>query len=178
MLHGYVSLLGTFTLFIYKALNNRLTLSCSYNRLNSHSDGTHSLQWIHWASDVVIRFFQIHSVEEANSSTSWIHLEWPEGVYFKHIFIFRSTVPLISHISAKRVPLKAACDWEINGLSILHTTSQANSKCPNSCAVRYHICKQPTVEVKSLHTASYKICKMLIILPSERDHTKCMLLFI
>ncbi len=34
-----------------------------------------------------------------------------------------------------------------------------------------------TVEVKSLH-APCRICKMLIVLPSKRDHTKCMLLFI
>ncbi len=166
-----MSLLGTFTLFIYKALNNRLTLSCSYNRLNTHSDGTHSLQWIHWARDVMLSFFQIHSVEEANSSTSWIHLEWPEGEYILSIFSFL----IISQISAKRVPLKAACDWEINGLSIRHTTSQANSYCPNSCAVRYHVCKQHTVEVKSLHTPC-RIGKMLIILPSKRDHTKRMLI--
>ncbi len=33
------------------------------------------------------------------------------------------------------------------------------------------------VEVKSLHTPC-RICKMLIVLPSKRDHTKCMLLFI
>ncbi len=29
-----------------------------------------------------------------------------------------------------------------------------------------------TVEVKSFHTPC-RICKMLIILPSKRDHTKC-----
>ncbi len=34
-----------------------------------------------------------------------------------------------------------------------------------------------TVEVKPLHTTC-RICKMLIILLSKRDHTKCMLLFI
>ncbi len=34
-----------------------------------------------------------------------------------------------------------------------------------------------TVEVKSLHTP-YRICKIFIILPSKKDHTKCMLLFI
>ncbi len=34
-----------------------------------------------------------------------------------------------------------------------------------------------TVEVKSLH-APCRICKMLIILPNKRYHTKCMLLFI
>ncbi len=34
-----------------------------------------------------------------------------------------------------------------------------------------------TVEVKILLTP-FRICKMLIILPNKRDHTKCMLLFI
>ncbi len=39
--------------------------------LDSYSDGTHSLQRIHWwASDVMLHFFQ--SDEETNSSTYWM----------------------------------------------------------------------------------------------------------
>ncbi len=46
-------------------------LSC----LDSHSDGTHSLQSIHWwASDVMLNF-SICSAEETNSST------WPDRKY-------------------------------------------------------------------------------------------------
>ncbi len=42
-------------------------ISCLY----SHSDGTHSLQSIHWrASDVMLNFSK--SDEETNSSTSWM----------------------------------------------------------------------------------------------------------
>ncbi len=42
--------------------------------LDSHSDGTHSLQSIHWwASDVMLHFSK--SDEETNSSTSWMARE-------------------------------------------------------------------------------------------------------
>ncbi len=45
----------------------RFLISC----LNSHSDGTHSLQSIHWwASDVMLIFSKICSDEDTNSSTS------------------------------------------------------------------------------------------------------------
>ncbi len=37
--------------------------------LDFHSDGTHSLQRIHCCAAT---FFQIFSIEETNSSTSWI----------------------------------------------------------------------------------------------------------
>ncbi len=58
--------------------------------LDSHSDGTHSLQRIHWwTSDA--KFLQICSDEETNSSTSWKAWEW---VHIKHIFIFVWTIPL------------------------------------------------------------------------------------
>ncbi len=47
--------------------------------LDSHSDGTHSLQRIHcWANDVMLHFSK--SDEETNSPTSWMTWEW---VYFK-----------------------------------------------------------------------------------------------
>ncbi len=46
-------------------------ISCLY----SHSDGTHSLQSIHWrASDVMLNFSK--SDEETNSSTSWMDWGW------------------------------------------------------------------------------------------------------
>ncbi len=52
--------------------------------LDSHSDGTHSLQRIHWwASDVMLHFSK--SDEETNSSTSWMTWGW---VNFKQIFYF------------------------------------------------------------------------------------------
>ncbi len=45
--------------------------------------------------------------------------------------------------------------------------------------INIHICTHIYIQlkVKSLHTPC-RICKMLIILPSKRDHKKCMLLFI
>ncbi len=51
--------------------------------LDSHADGTHSLQRIHWwASDVMLHFSK--SDEETNSSTSWMAWEW---IHFQQIFI-------------------------------------------------------------------------------------------
>ncbi len=55
--------------------------------LDSHSDGTHSLQSIHcWASDGMIHFSK--SDEETNSSTSLMEY------IFSSFFIFRWTSPL------------------------------------------------------------------------------------
>ncbi len=52
--------------------------------LDSHSDGTHPLQSIHWwASDGMIHFSKPD--EETNSSTSWMAWGW---LHFQHIFIF------------------------------------------------------------------------------------------
>ncbi len=45
-------------------------LWCFYQMLDSHSDGTHSLQSIHcWASDAMLHFSK--SDEETNSARSW-----------------------------------------------------------------------------------------------------------
>ncbi len=43
--------------------------------LNSHSDGTHSLQRIYWWASDVMGNFSI-SEEETNSSTSWVFWGW------------------------------------------------------------------------------------------------------
>ncbi len=63
--------------------------------LDSHSDGTHSLQRIHWrASDEMLHFSK--SDEETNSSTSWI--AW-RCVNLQQIYIFVWISPL-THFSA------------------------------------------------------------------------------
>ncbi len=52
--------------------------------LDSHSDGTHSLQRSHWwASDGMLHFSK--SDEETNSSTFWMDWGW---VHFQQFFIF------------------------------------------------------------------------------------------
>ncbi len=67
--------------------------------LDSHSDGTHSLQSIHcWDTDAVTHFSK--SDEETNSSSSWMDWGW---VYFQLIFIFGWTIPLMAQI-------KSLCD--------------------------------------------------------------------
>ncbi len=46
--------------------------------LDSHSDGTHSLQRIHWcASDVMLNF----SKSVLTEKQTHLHLGWPEGEY-------------------------------------------------------------------------------------------------
>ncbi len=58
--------------------------------LDSHSDGTHSLQGIHcWDTDAETHFYK--SDEETNSSTSWMAWGW---VHFQWILIFGWTIPL------------------------------------------------------------------------------------
>ncbi len=53
--------------------------------LDSHSDGTHSLQSIHcWDSDVMLHFSK--SDEETNSSTSWMTWGWE---HFQQCFTVR-----------------------------------------------------------------------------------------
>ncbi len=52
--------------------------------LDSHSDGTHSLQSIHWwTSDGMLHFSKPD--EETDSFTSWMAWGW---LHFQHIFIF------------------------------------------------------------------------------------------
>ncbi len=60
--------------------------------LDSHFDGSHSLQRIHWwASSLVLHFSKAD--EETNLSTSWMAREW---INFHQIFIFGWTVSLRS----------------------------------------------------------------------------------
>ncbi len=56
--------------------------------IDSHSDGTHSLQSIHyWASDVMLHFSK--SDEETNSYLSWMAwVRWPRSE--KQIMILKT----------------------------------------------------------------------------------------
>ncbi len=76
-------------------------ISCLY----SHSDGTHSLQRIHWwASDAMLHFSK--SDEETNSSTSWMARGWRP---FQQILICGWTTPLMS-----MTPPAVACNmWKL-----------------------------------------------------------------
>ncbi len=61
---------------------------CFYQLMDSHSDGTHSLQRIHcWVSDVTLHFSK--SDEETNSSTSWMAWAWG---HFQQIFISQNQI--------------------------------------------------------------------------------------
>ncbi len=63
-----------------------IVISC----LDSHSDGTHSLQSIHWyASDVMLHFSKSVLMEKQNSS--WMIWGWG---YIQQILIFGLTIPL------------------------------------------------------------------------------------
>ncbi len=60
-------------------------ISCS----DSHSDGTHSLQRIHWwANDVMLHFYKSVAIKKQTH----LHLGWLEGESL--LIIFRWTVPL------------------------------------------------------------------------------------
>ncbi len=73
--------------------------------LDSHSDGTHSLQSIHWwNSDEMLHFSK--SDEETNSSTSLISWGW---VYFQQIFIFWWLIPLISKSNSYNSTVPNVC---------------------------------------------------------------------
>ncbi len=53
--------------------------------LDSHSDGTHSLQRIHWwASDVMMNFSKSVMMKKQNH----LHLDWPEGAWIFNKFSF------------------------------------------------------------------------------------------
>ncbi len=86
-----VCFLQTCSFSLYKTLIDELE-SFGLLCLDSHSDGTHSLQRIHWwASDVMLHFYK--SDEETNSSTSWMVWGW---LHFQQNVIFGWTIHLRS----------------------------------------------------------------------------------
>ncbi len=69
--------------------------------LDSHSEGTYSLQRIHWwARHVMLKYLQICSDEEISSPTSSIDSGW---VHFLQIFIFGWTIPLTVSLQERGV---------------------------------------------------------------------------
>ncbi len=72
-------------------LESHRLLWCFYQ---SHSDGTHSLQGIHWwASDVMLHF----PISVLMKKLINLHLGWPMGEYtFSNFFIFWWIIPSIS----------------------------------------------------------------------------------
>ncbi len=82
-------LLTNMQLFTLQDINDELE-SFGLLCLDSHSDGTHSLQRIHWwASDAMLHFYK--SDEETNSSTSWMVWGW---LHFQQNVIFGWTIHL------------------------------------------------------------------------------------
>ncbi len=67
--------------------------------LDSHSDGTHSLQRIHWWASVVMLHFS-KSDEETNSSTSWMAWGWV-NVHFGWTFPLTSSCRISISSSTK-----------------------------------------------------------------------------
>ncbi len=66
-------------------------ISCS----DSHSDGTHSLQRIHWwTSDAMLNFIQIYPYEETNSNTPWLAWEWVHFFLSDFYFEVNYSIPL------------------------------------------------------------------------------------
>ncbi len=79
-----------------------ITCEVFISHLNSHSDGTHSLQRIHlWASGVMLHFFK--SVLIRNK---FIHLGWPEGEY-----IFSKYNFLLNHSFNVQIETLGSSSW-------------------------------------------------------------------
>ncbi len=73
--------------------------------LDSHSDGTHSLQRIHcWTSDGMLHFST--SVAETNSFTSWMAWGWG---HFQQIFLFVSVSLWCRYPTFSFLLLSVAC---------------------------------------------------------------------
>ncbi len=68
----------------------RITRSPLILITTAHSDGTHSLQRIHWWASVVVLNF---SKPILMKKQTHLHLEWPGRVKFQQIFIFGWTIP-------------------------------------------------------------------------------------
>ncbi len=76
-------------------------MGCFISCLDSHSDGTHSLQRIHWwASDVMLNF----SKSVPMKKRAHLHLGWPEGEYiFSKFWVncsFKDWNITLNHISS------------------------------------------------------------------------------
>ncbi len=68
-------------------------LWCFISCLDSHSDGTHPLQWTHWwASDVMLHF----SKQVPMKKQTHLHLGWPEREYIFSKLAFLGEIPLIT----------------------------------------------------------------------------------
>ncbi len=82
--------------------------------LDSRSDGTHSLQRIHWrASDVMLHFSK--SDEETNSSTSWITRRWVCIVWilYRRTFLCLGISQVFgSVLSTGHLDMAGSCVWE------------------------------------------------------------------
>ncbi len=97
--YWYICFLQTYDFSFLKTLTDMDYCDVFISCLDSHSDGTHSLQRIHcWDTDAVTHFSK--SDEETNSSTSW--LAWGWGC-FQQIFIFGWTTPAWVRVHTRRL---------------------------------------------------------------------------
>ncbi len=88
--------------------------------LDSHSDGTHSLQRIHWwESDVMLHFSK--SDEETNSSTPWMAWGWVHFQQIKSVFT-RKTTSMCFWETLTNI-------WQIGKLGIMLMTLKESSCC-------------------------------------------------
>ncbi len=97
--------------------------------LDSHSDGTHSLQSIHcWESDVMLHFSKLD--EETNSSTSWMDQGW---VNIQQMFFFWGEFLLYPFKSFQTIFFyslsKYLLDW--SGLRSTHLRFTASTRVMN-----------------------------------------------
>ncbi len=86
--------------------------------LDSHSDGTHSLQRIHWwANDGMLRFCKSVLIKKQT-----LHIGWPEGEYILSKFFvlwvncsFKiSTCCILSHKRHHQISACTCADFQVN----------------------------------------------------------------
>ena len=132
-------------------------LWCYISCLDSHSDGTHSLQRIHWwASDVMLHFSK--SDEETNSSTSWMTCGWG---HYQQIYIFGWTIPLNILIILPTLANQTQIDPQIRSF-LLRQQLKFQKKPKQNQTLNFSCCKHRQVE-----SVQYSLVLIISCLPLQ-----------
>ncbi len=120
----FITIFSLHKTFIYESCgllvdDRDVFISC----LDSHSDGTHSLQRMltKWCND---KFLQIYSDEETNSSTSWMAWRW---VHFSPLY--GDIITLLGDMTEKKKKTHAnlLCGKKVGGGECLYFTKSIGS---------------------------------------------------
>ncbi len=106
--------------------------------LDSHSDGTHSLQSIHWWCNAT--FLQICSLEETNSFTSWMAWECVKQIFSKFLFWVNYSFKLDSHCWLWQIR-----KVDLRGLTLLAARCCLSCRCWTRWAGMRLVCRLRTL---------------------------------